>query len=114
MSLAYMSDCYLAAVRSLATSEASLSERLQAAWDDHVQLVWMKPCLTVELLRRHKALWERYTAPSDDEHSTVLRPLSATELAEAIGEIVALSTAVSVAAAQASDDVCLATNADLG
>jgi hypothetical protein len=36
------------AVRSLATSESPLGERLQTAWDEHVQLVWKKPCLTRE------------------------------------------------------------------
>ena len=55
MSLEYASDHLTAAVRSLATSEDQLVERVQAAWDEHVQMVWMKPCLTRELLREFRA-----------------------------------------------------------
>jgi hypothetical protein len=46
MSLDYAADHLTAAVRSLARSEYPLAERLQTVWDEHVQMVWMKPCLT--------------------------------------------------------------------
>ena len=41
MSLGYAAEHLSAAVRSLAVSEEPLAERLQVAWDDHVQMVWM-------------------------------------------------------------------------
>ena len=113
MSLAYASDHLTAAVRALAASEAPLTTRLQSAWDDHVQMVWMKPCLTTDLLREFKALWERYTAPSDDKHSTTLRALTPTEAIDAINDVVSLATKVEVATALSADEK-LATIADLG
>ena len=70
MSLDYAADHLTAAVRSLATSERLLAERLQIAWDDHVQMVWMKPCLTRDLLREFRDLWRRHTALTDDRQST--------------------------------------------
>jgi hypothetical protein len=40
------------------------------------------------LNERFKAMWNSYTAPSDDPRSTELRPMSADELAGAAAEIV--------------------------
>ena len=77
MSLGYATEHLTAAVCSLAVSEDPLAERLQVAWDQHVQMVWMKPCLTHDLLREFRDLWQRYTAPSDDRRSTKLRALTA-------------------------------------
>jgi hypothetical protein len=113
MSLDEAVEHLTAAVRSLATSELPLGERLQSAWDEHVQLVWMKPCLTRDLLREFKDLWERYTAPSDDRRSTRLRALTREDLVRAVGELVALTTNVAAAAARTSDEEPLATLADL-
>jgi len=50
MSLEYESEHMTAAVKTRATSESPLQERLQMAWDNHVQMLWMKPCLTADLL----------------------------------------------------------------
>ena len=113
MSLDYASDHLSAAVRSLATSEDRLAERLQTAWDEHVQMVWMKPCLSRDLLREFRGLWQRYTAPSDDRRSTKLRGLTRDESVAAIEELVSLSDKVAVAAAASPQDP-LATLADLG
>jgi hypothetical protein len=112
MSLEYASKHLTAAVRAVATSEDELAARLQAAWDEHVQMVWMKPCLTRELLREFRDLWQGYTAPSDDRQSTTLRALTRDEATTAIERLVALATAVAVAAA-APGDQQLATLADL-
>jgi hypothetical protein len=113
MSLEYASDHLTAAVRSLATSEDQLRERLQIAWDEHVQMVWMRPCLTRELLREFRDLWRAYTAPSDDRQSTALRELSPDECVKAIEWLVSLTNKV-VAAAAVSGEEQLATLADLG
>lgn len=113
VSLDYAADELTAAVRSLAAAETPLAERLQAVWDDHVQMIWMKPCLTVDLLRDFRDLWQRYTAPSDDRRSTKLRTLTDDELVQAIDDLVDLSTRTAVAAARAPADVKLATLADL-
>jgi hypothetical protein len=113
MSLDYAADHLTAALRSLATSERPMAERLQTAWDEHVQMVWMKPCLTSELLREFRDLWHRYTAPSDDRRSTKLRALTREELVCAVDELVSLTTTVAVASAQASGNERLATLADL-
>jgi len=113
MTLAYAEEHLSAAVRSLAVSEASLQERLQRAWDDHVQLVWEKPCLTRDLLREFAALWERYTAPSSNPRSTILRATGNDELRRAIGELCVLSIRTAIAAAQATPDTQLAKMADL-
>ena len=113
MSLEYATDHLSGAVRSLATSEDPLAERLQTAWDEHVGMVWMKPCLTRDLLREFRDLWQRYTAPSDDRRSTKLRTLGREQLVGAIEELVSLTTKVEVANARASGDEQLATLADL-
>ena len=82
----YAANHLTAAVRLLATSELPLRERLQSAWDEHVQMVWMKPCLTHDLLREFRDLWQRYTAVSDDGRGTKLRPpLTHAETVRAIG-----------------------------
>jgi hypothetical protein len=112
MSLEYASEHMTAAVKGLATSESPLQERLQVAWDDHVQMLWMKPCLTAELLREFRDLWHRYTAPSDDRTATKLRDLTGDELKRSIDELVDLSARVTVAA-QSQVDESLATLADL-
>ena len=91
-----------------------MAERLQTAWDEHVQMVWMKPCLTRDLLREFRDLWQRYTAPSDDPRSTTLRDLTDVELVAAVDELLQLANHVGVAAATASGDERLATLADLG
>ncbi len=52
-----------------------------------------------ELNERFKAMWNRYTAPSDDPRSAVLRPMSADEHAGAAAAIVTI--AFDAAAAQA-------------
>jgi hypothetical protein len=114
MSLDYAADHLLAAVKSLATSDDPLPERLQHAWDDHVQMVWMQPCLTSDLLRRFRDLWWRCTAPSDDRTATALRALSAEELVAAVDALVALAVDVACAARQATGDERLATLSDLG
>jgi hypothetical protein len=113
MSLDYAAEQLTAATRALATSEQPLAQRLQAVWDDHVQMVWMKPCLTRDLLRRFRDLWQRYTAPSDDRRSTKLRALTPDEMVQAVDEIVSLAVDVAVASAHGSDDERLATLADL-
>lgn len=113
MSLQYASDHLVAAVKSLASSERPLHERLQVAWDDHVQMLWIKPCLTTDLLSDFKDFWHRYTAPSDDRTSTKLRTLTRNELEKAIDELVALFARTTVAAAQSPVDVRLATLTDL-
>jgi hypothetical protein len=113
MSLDYAADHLTAAVRSLATSERPLAERLQTVWDEHVQMVWMKPCLTRDLLREFRDLWQRYTAPSDDRRSTKLRELTRDELVGAVDELVSLAANVAVASAHPSGDERLATLADL-
>ena len=112
MSLEYASDHLTAAVRSLATSEDQLAERLQTAWDEHVQMVWMKPCLTRELLREFSDLWRTYTAPSEDRQSTTLRELRRDESSRAIERLVSLANKVAVAAATPGPQQ-LATLADL-
>jgi hypothetical protein len=112
MSLEYASEHLTAAVRSLAISEVPLPTRLQTAWDDHVQMVWMKPCLTRELLREFRDLWQDYTAPSDDRQSTTLRELTHEEAATAIQRVVALANRVVTEAASPGAKE-LATLADL-
>ena len=100
MSLDYAADHLTAAVRSLAKSDAPLAVRLQTAWDEHVQMVWQKPCLSRDLLREFRDLWQRYTAPSDDRQSTKLRALTREQSLQAIDELVSLATSVLVAAAR--------------
>ena len=76
-------------------------------------MVWMKPCLTRDLLREFRDLWQRYTAPSDDRQSTKLRALTREESVRLVDDLVRLATNVAVADAQASGDERLATLADL-
>ena len=113
MSLDYARDNLAAAVRSLASSDDPLPARLQAAWDEHVTMLWMKPCLTVDLLREFRDIWQRYTAPSDDRRSTALRVLGHDELVAAVDDLVSLLLRTAVTAAQAGEDEKLATLADL-
>jgi hypothetical protein len=113
MSLDYAADNLTATVRSLATSEHPVTERLQAAWTEHVQMVWMKPCLTADLLREFRDLWQRYTGPSDDRRNTELRELSRDESLQAIEELVDLAQRTTEAAARATGDEKLATLADI-
>jgi hypothetical protein len=113
MSLGHAADQLTAAVRSLATSERPLAERLQAAWDEHVQMLWMKPCLTRDLLREFRALWQTYTAPSDDRRSTALRALTHDESVRAVDDLLALWRRTTDVAAQATGEEQLATLADL-
>jgi len=112
MSLDYASEHLTAAVRSLATSEDQLAERLQTAWDEHVQMVWMQPCLTRQLLREFRDLWRNYTALSEDRQSTKLRPLTDDEAALAIESLISLANKVTVAAATPGEEQ-LGTLADL-
>lgn len=113
MSLKYAADNLTEAVRSLAVSELPLPERLQSAWDEHVERLWLQPCLTLDLLREFRDLWLRYTEQSEDPRSTRLRALSVPELTQAVGELVALSNRTNAAAANAKGDELLATLADL-
>jgi hypothetical protein len=111
MSLEYAADHLEAAVRSLATGDAPLAQRLQTVWDEQVQMIWTKPCLTRDLLRRFKAWWEACTAPSDDPRSTTLRDLGRDETIGAVDGLLALWKGV--IEARASGDPALATLADL-
>jgi hypothetical protein len=104
MSLDYTANHLTAAFRSLATSEDPLAERLQTVWDEQVQMVWMKPCLTRELLREFRGLWHRYTAPSDDRRSTKLRGLTRNELVGEVDELVSSATDVAIGSARATGD----------
>ena len=113
MSLDFAAEHLTAAVRLLATSERPLPERLQSAWDEHVQMLWMKPCLTIDLLRDFKDLWERNTAASDDPRATTLNAMSHDDVVHAVDDVVALATRTAVAAAHAPPDMTLATLADL-
>ena len=114
MSLDFAAGHFRDAVVTLATSDQPMQARLQQAWIDHVQMVWMKRCLTRDLLRDFKDLWETYTAPSDDPRSTTLRDLTDDELAAAVVTIVDLATRTAGAASQDdSEALPLATLADL-
>ncbi len=113
VSLDYAADHLLAAVRSVAVSEGPLQIRLQTVWDESVQHVWEKPCLTTELLARFKALWDRITDPSAGPRSTRLRELTASEAVAAVDDLIALAVQTAVSASQAPPDVRLATLADL-
>jgi hypothetical protein len=113
MALDIAADHLTAAVRSLATSEQPLPERLQTAWAEHAQMLWMQPCLPSELLREFRDLWQRYTAPSYDRRSTQLRALHLDEAMQAIQELVDLWQRVVDTSAVATGDEKLATLADL-
>ena len=104
MSLGYAAEHLTAAVRSLARSETSLDARLQTAWDRHLQMVWMKPCLTRDPLREFRDLWRRCTAPSDDPRSTKLRVMTHEELVDAVDDLVELAVRVAVAVRTAADE----------
>lgn len=112
MSLDYAAEHLRNALVSLGTSESPMQERLQHTWDAHVQMVWMKRCLTRDLLREFKQLWEEYTAASEDPRSTQLRALTPAEFASAVRVLAELTTRTAVAASQRADDQ-LATLADL-
>jgi hypothetical protein len=113
MSLDYAADHLLGAVRSLAGSDGALQNRLQTAWDDSVQHVWEKPCLTTELLAQFKALWDHVIDPDAGPRSTRLRQLSSSEATAAVDELISLAVLVAVTASQAPPDVRLATLGDL-
>jgi hypothetical protein len=76
-------------------------------------MVWIRPCVTGDLLGRFRDMWHQSTAPSDDRRSTKLRTLTHEELVLAVDELVSLVAIVAVTAAQASGDTHLATVADL-
>jgi hypothetical protein len=113
MSLDYAADHLLAAVRYVASSEDPLQARLQTVWDESVQHVWERPCLTIDLLARFKELWDRVTDGTVGPRSTRLRELTATEVVEAVDELISLAVQTSITASQAPADVRLATLADL-
>jgi hypothetical protein len=77
-----------------------------------VQMLWIKPCLTSDLLREFRDFWHQYTARSDDRTSTKLLVLTVDELKCAIDELVALSARTTAVAAQSPDGI-LTTLADL-
>ena len=91
MGIEYAVEQLSLAATKLASGEQPLADRVQGVWDDHVQLLWTSVYLTADLNERFKAMWQRYTAPSDDPRSTALRVMSAAELAAAADEIVALA-----------------------
>ncbi len=97
----------------MAASEGPVQVRLQSAWDESVQLVWEKPCLTKELLVRFKALWDRFTDKAAGPRSTRLRTLTASEVAAAIDELLGLAVETALVADQAPPDIRLATLSDL-
>jgi hypothetical protein len=113
VSLDYAADHLLAAVRSVAVSEGPLQTRLQTVWDESVQRVWEKPCLTIDLLARFKTLWDRVTDPTASPRSTRLRQLTTSEAVAAVDELIALAVQTAVTASQAPQNVRLATLADL-
>jgi hypothetical protein len=96
-----------------AVSEGPLQTRLQIAWDESVQHVWERPCLTTELLARFKALWDQVSDPTAGPRRIRLRQLTASEAVAAADELIALAVRTAVTASQAPDDVKLATLADL-
>ena len=79
------------AVVAVATGDASLRERLQRSWHDHVQLLWQARHLDPPLQERFKAMWEEYTGPGEDPHRTDLREMSEPELGAAVATLVALA-----------------------
>src|SRR4051794_10986885 len=99
MALDYAVAHLRGALATLASTEGDLRERLQRAWIDNIQMLWMIMCLPEQLNPRFKELWERYTAPSEDRHATTLRDLVEGELRSAIDEVIAL--ALDVVAADA-------------
>jgi hypothetical protein len=113
MSLDYGADHLVAAVRSVAGSDGPLQTRLQTVWDESVQHLWEKPCLTTDLLAQFKGLWDGVTDPTAGPRSTRLRELTESEAVAAVNELIALAVQTAVAASDATPDVRLATLADL-
>lgn len=99
MALDYAVEHLRGALATLASTKGDPQERLQQAWIDNIQMLWMTMCLPERLNPRFKELWERYTAPSEDRHATTLRDLGEDEFRPAIGEVIAL--ALDVVAADA-------------
>ncbi len=97
--IAYTVTRLRAATTRLAASDAPLHDRLQRAWTEHVQLPWEDRYLPETLNGRFSALWQTYTAPSDDRRATGLREMSDAEVATAIGELVDLAFDTEAAAA---------------
>ncbi len=91
MGIEYGVEQLTAAVKVLAGGDRPLGERVQSVWTDHVQMLWMSVYLPEDLNERFKAMWARFTAPSDDPRSTALRAMSGEELAGAAAEIVRLA-----------------------
>jgi hypothetical protein len=99
MALDYAVEHLRGALATLAFTEGDRHERLQRAWIDNIQMLWMTMCLPEQLTPRFKELWERYTAASEDGHATTLRELGESELRMAVDEVIAL--ALDVVAADA-------------
>jgi hypothetical protein len=76
-------------------------------------MLWLKPCLTAELLSQFRDLWQYNTAPSNNRTSTKLRDLTRVELERAVDELLLMSARVTAVLSQ-SPDVALATLTDLG
>lgn len=91
MALDYATEHLHGALVTLASSDGPSMARLQRAWTDNVQMLWMTMCLPDPLNGRFKELWERYTAPSDDPHATTLRELDDAELTAAITAVIDLA-----------------------
>jgi hypothetical protein len=91
MGIEYAVEQLSLAVTALAGGDQPLAERVQRVWDDHVQMLWSSVYLPDDLNERFKAMWKRYTAPSDDPRSTALRAMPTEELAGTAAEIVALA-----------------------
>lgn len=90
MALEYAVGHLRGALITLASPDGDAPGRLQRAWIDNVQMLWMTRCLPEQLNPRFQELWERYTAPSEDSHATTLRDLADVELGMAI-EVIALA-----------------------
>lgn len=103
MGIDYAVDELTAAVKVLAAGDGDLPSRLQRAWDAHYQNLWTSVYLPEHLNVRFKALWESYTAPSDDRFSTTLREMSTDELAELASSIVQLAIDTASAAARGEE-----------
>lgn len=80
-----------AAVRSLAGTDEPLHARVQRAWTDHVQQLWVGRYLPEPLHLRFKAMWERYTDSSADPQSATLRTMDPSDVSRAADELVALA-----------------------
>ena len=99
MGVEYAVEQLTGALKVLADTDDPLQVRLQRAWDDHVQNLWISVYLPVGLNERFKEMWHRYTPPSDDRQSTVLRAMGSDELGAAVADLVQL--AIDTAAAWA-------------